>query len=185
MKVFWTDKEISEEGSTLMQLCLDAHAQSAMRDNVSTSVLKAAAFGSGNFAQSLAAALCSLGGEHAPLEETYDIIQEASDSDIHDMIIMGNRIPGWGNSFVKAAPDPAWEPVDKCLKTHFHTVHNRVESITQILFESGRNVFPNPSCFTAATGLAVGMPKNLLSALFIHGRLNSWAQIFHLITTKV
>ena len=38
-------------------------------------------------------------------------------------------------------------------------------------------IFPNPSCFTAAAGVVLGMPVPLVPLLFVAGRIDGWAEL--------
>ena len=83
-----------------------------------------AAFGCNgqDFTKAAAAALCTLGGLHAPIVQTYEIL-EADRYIIDDRIAVAtythwmtawdgkSKIPGWGSCFNKGKPDPYVETV--------------------------------------------------------------------------
>jgi citrate synthase len=177
MKVFWRPDELTEAEAKLLKLCLEAHAESAMRANISTVLLQNAAQGSQDYAKAIAAALMGIGGVHAPLIDTWRVLQSNLDQ-IKPAIEAGLKIPGWGNSFVKSEHDPIWKQFRDHLRTEFDAISETIEKITDALHALGRDVYPNPSCCTAATGIALKMPPHLLPWLFIQGRLNTWSLLF-------
>lgn len=178
MIVFWKQKELARVEEILLNLCLEAHGKSVLRDNISTSVLAQAAFGSLDYTKSLIAALSTVGGVHAPLLETWNVLQ-APIGEIEKAIDAGARIPGWGSSFVKGKSDEIWTPVESHIREHFTSISDRIDAITHLFQSKGKNLHPNASCYTAATGLALELPPQLLPYLFIQGRLNNWSVIFY------
>lgn len=175
MKAFWREKELSENEAKLLQLCLAAHAQSAQRQNVSTAVLVEASRGSGDFTKSLMAALCTLGGVHAPLFETWRVLMTTDKEHLKFCIQSGMMVPGWGSNFAKE-DEEIWGPVRDGIKNQNPEVWERIEEITELLKE--KNLKPNPSCYTAAVGIALEMPPQMLPWIFIQGRLNTWTAIY-------
>src|SRR5688572_2577198 len=99
MNVFWRPEPLNEHDQKLLQMCFEAHAQSALRQNVSSVVLQQVAISSGDYTKAVSAALMSLGGMHAPLIDTWKLL--TSDVDIHAIFGANLKIPGWGNSFEK------------------------------------------------------------------------------------
>ena len=182
MTVFWRDTPLSESETKLLNLTLEAHSQSAMRDNISSVVLTHAARGSGDLTKSLIAALSTLGGLHAPLEPTYEFIYELGDD---EPVKASGFVPGWGNSFVKGEPDPLWKAVDAQLGEVAPDISKTLAHVTMSLREKGRNVYPNPSAYTAAVGQALGISPRLLPWLFIQGRLSAWTALFQSVTKGV
>jgi citrate synthase len=178
MNVFWREAPLNEAEAKLLQLTLDAHAASAQRDNISSVVLVNTAIGSGELTKALSAALATLGGAHAPLEQTHAVLT------LEPLGHNGGEhpIPGWGNSFVKGAPDPIWKDVDAQLGEVAPEVYTSIVRITSQLHDAGKLVWPNPSAYTAAVGIALGLPAPLLSWLFIQGRLAVWTLIFQNVT---
>lgn len=169
MKVFWKREPLTEHQAKLLNACLEAHAHSAWRENISSVVLCQAAQGSGDFAKSLVAALSTLGGTHAPLDETWEFLESGS---------RGKKVPGWGNSFAKGSPDPAWASVDTILHEQFPALWGKLNRVTEEFKSDGKNIFPNPSAYTVATAMAIDMPRKLTPWLFIGGRMNTWAVLF-------
>jgi hypothetical protein len=173
---FWRPESLTSLETTLLEKCLDAHAQSVGRENVSTTVFYAAAIGSREYTKALAAALCSLGGPHAPLVETYELLQHPERA--AQLLDAGLKVPGWGNSFAKGAIDPIWQPLAVLLQENFPGIYQAVDQVTITLHRRGKEIFPNPSCFTAAVGLVLRMPKEVVPWIFVQGRLGKWSEIF-------
>jgi citrate synthase len=174
MRVFWRDQPLDAVEAELLKRCLEAHAESALRPNVSTQVLQMAAGGSGDYTKSLVAALSTVGGMHAPLEETYHFLLA---QDEVTELTPGMQLPGWGSSFEKDGCDPLWLGVQEQLFKHYLKLKGRIESVTAALHALGKKIYPNASCYTAATGIAIGLPSNCLAWLFVQGRLENWTMI--------
>lgn len=176
MNVFWKSKPLAKVEETLLNLCLDAHAKSAVRDNISTSVLQQVAAGSFDYGKSVAAAILTTGGMHAPLMDSYGVLM--TDISQVEKAAEVSRIPGWGNSFEKGKPDPIWSPVETFLREHFTNISDKIDAVTQMLQGKGRDVYPNPSVMTAAVGMALQMPPQVLTWFFIAGRLTTWSALY-------
>lgn len=164
---------------TLLEVLEDAHGQSALRGNLSHEALKLAAIGSGDYVKSICAALMTIGGKHAPLAQTYDLLA------FHDpvgqacrLLDAGKRVPGWGNSFVRGAPDPIWIPVADGLRSVRPDLADTIDRITDLLHGKGKLIFPNPSCYTVAVGMEEQVHRDILAFLFIQGRLPAWTAEF-------
>lgn len=169
MKAFWREKELSEHETKLLTLCLEAHAKSAMRQNVSTAVLIEASRGSGDYTKSLVAALSTLGAVHAPLIRTWHLLM-SNPTNLALEVEHGVKIPGWGSSF----EDDTWVLVESHLREHYPGICQRIDAITEVI----KKAKPNPSCWTAATGIALEMPPHILPWLFVSGRLNTWTCLY-------
>ena len=175
MNAFWREEALNESESKLLTLCLEAHSKSAMRSNFSSVAVAQSAAASGDFTKAITAGLSMLGGMHAPLAQSWEVLTGNMDL---EFFFDGGKVPGWGNSFEKCHPDPLWGEVSECLKEHFPKIHSRICEITDALHKDGKVVFPNPSCFTAAVGLALKMEPKIIPWIFVSGRLNAWAYLF-------
>lgn len=173
---FWRETPLSTAESLLLELVHEAHVASCGRHNVSRDLFEAGAFGSGSYVNGLIAALASLGGPHGPIEQTVAVLQDPDQ--IGQMLAFGGKVPGWGNSFEKGHKDPLWLTVDECLKLNFSEMSTRLESITDELHRAGKNLYPNPSAYTSATALIVGLPARTAAYLFIHARLDGWTKLY-------
>jgi citrate synthase len=182
VNVFWRAKPLAAQQAKLLTLVLAAHAESAHRENISTAVLKNAAVGSGSYIQSVSAALCSLGGVHAPLIQTHYYLAHFSEEQIPELaqhIELGGKVPGWGSSFEKDGPDPIWKPVADHIAEHFPEISERLQRITDELHARGKMVWPNPSAWTAATAIIIDLPPQICAWIFIQGRLANWSSLFY------
>jgi len=169
MIFFWRDEPATIEERTLLGELHAAHLISSYRNNASSVAVANSAGGSGNYFQSIASALLTLGGMHGPLFQSYDFLTGKTFDGIQ---------PGWGNSFVKGELDPAWIKVDLFIKEHWPEIHRRIEQKTKELHESGKVVFPNPSIYTAAVALAIRLPRDIVPILFVASRIEAWSDIF-------
>lgn len=163
----------------LLDLVLEAHAQSAQRNNISTAAVVQCAAGNGTYTNSIAAGLLTLGGSHAPLEQSYELLSsEYAVEGAKLMMADGVRIPGWGNSFYRGEPDRLWSKVSAWIEVNRPDLHARISEVTAFLHSQGKEIYPNPSTYTAAAAIALGIPAKCAAYLFLQGRLLSWSQIF-------
>jgi citrate synthase len=163
---------------SLLRACLAAHRASAERPNISSETLRRAFAGSGSYTSALAAALSTLGGLHAPLAATVSFLAAAEPwKQVKGALEAGQRIPGWGSSFAKGGKDPLWLEVDGILAAEFPELTAKIEAVTMALHQAGKRIYPNPSCYTAATALALGMHPALAPWIFVAGRLDAWTGI--------
>lgn len=182
MRKFWShNEELTPPEQRLVAALYAAHAACVHRENCSTMALIQAAGGSRSLTQSYIAALATLGEMHGPVEEAWDVLAQ-SNGDVRLILYQPPRItkvPGWGNSFITGRIDDAFLPVDQCLEANFPRTHSRLREITDALHARGKNIFPNPAAYTAATALILGMPRHLAPMLFVQARLEAWASVFH------
>lgn len=157
-----------------------AHSDCVFRNNCSTAALQQAAGGSRSLPQSIIAALACLGEMHGPIEEAYDFMDLWQKMQpFHEGKYVGGLIPGFGNSFVRGQVDPAFIPVEQILEAQFPRIFSVVKEITEALHQAGKMVYPNPACFSACVAKVLQMPRHLAPMLFIQGRLEAWASVFH------
>lgn len=167
-----------ERESALLTALWDAHQAVAMRGNASGEAFKTAYAGSGDYTKALAGALATLGAKHGPIVETCRTL--ASMNEPTNVIrlcgIYGKRIPGWGNSLVKGRDDPDFLRVRDQLENLNPKLVERIDAITGAMHARGKRIYPNPSCWTAATAITVGLPAELSPYLFIAARLPVWSR---------
>lgn len=176
---FWRETPLLETEQRLLAAVHEAHALSCERENVSKLVFQYAAFGSGRYVNGIIGALASLGGPHGPIEATAELLAQEKFADrVEEELLAGRKIPGWGNSFIKDGKDPLWLEVDALFEKEFWQWGYRFEVITQMLHTAGRKIWPNPSAYTAAAALAVGLSPKAAAYLFIQGRLDGWTKLF-------
>lgn len=160
---------------SLIDALLEAHHKSALRGNCSHQALAASALGSGDYFKSIAATLLTLGGLHGPIFQAYDVLMaEDISGGVARIIRAGHRVPGWGNGFVRGEVDPLWTGVQAILARDHADISKKLDDATASLHRAGKLLFPNPAAFTAATALALGIPRDEAGKLFIQGRLSAW-----------
>lgn len=163
----------------LYKAVAEAHRLSAFRDNVSSNIIKNVSVGSDSYTSAIAAAILSIGGQHAPIHQTMQILEQDTPwNKVENILDQHHLVPGWGNGFVKGKEDPLWEPVDLALKP-FTDLYIKIWNVTDTLHDLGKFVYPNPSCYTAALALLMGIPKESAAVLFISFRLPSWTEIWN------
>ena len=161
----------------LYQAVLESHGASACRRNISYEVLQMAMIGSGSYLQAIAAALSTLGGLHAPLTHTYDLLHRFNTVDVaRTLLEQDHMIPGWGNSFVKGEPDALWSRPAALVAQLGPGLMERIDGVTALLHQQGKPIYPNPSCWTAAAGILLGFTRQTVGFLFLQGRLPAWTR---------
>jgi len=170
---------LTEKETQLLALVLDAHAKSALRQNISTTTVLQCAAGNGTLTNSIAAGLLTLGGTHAPLEQSCEVLMASNPVEGARLLVAdGYKVPGWGNSFHRGEPDPCWAEVDQWLQENRPDLYAKIQAVTDFLRSTGKPVMPNPSTYTAAAALALGIPPRCAAFLFIQGRLLEWVKLF-------
>jgi citrate synthase len=154
----------------------EAHRACTLRNNPSTNGVMLAAQASGSYFQSLIAGLAMLGGLHGPLVATYDQLESPDPIWVRRELACGRKIPGWGSSFVKGMRDPLLQAVHDTLDGLYPEVMERIALIQGAM--DSRKLFPNPSCYTAATALALGLPRESVGYLVVQARLLPWTNLF-------
>jgi len=156
---------------------LIAHYNSVFRNNASSQAVELASIASGNLVSAVQAALATLGGLHAPLDRSIQFLSQPDPITVADMhLTRGGRIPGWGNSFVDGK-DPIWEKVEFLLCELYPDLMDKVAGVTRIFHEKGKSIYPNPSTYTAASVLVLGIKPELAAGVFIMGRLPGWMEL--------
>jgi citrate synthase len=178
LKVWWRNDPLCPQEEALLKLLFEAHALASFRPNISSVTIVNAAIGSGDLGKAIAAAILTLGGKHAPLEQTYLFLSlEAPAAQVEGLLARGEKVPGWGGSFQKDGVDPIWEPVATALATQCATLSQKLDAVTAALHRQGKVIYPNPSAYTAAVCLALGAAPSLSVYFFIFARLDAWANI--------
>jgi len=175
---FWRSEEFIPEELHLLDALFAAHHGSCFRDNASSVAVTIAADASHDLTKAIMAGICTLGGNHAPLENTVRFLSlEDPAGHVAALLKRGQKIPGWGGSFQDGAIDPIWEEVDSLIRTYQPAMHDKLQAVTAILNGHGKLIHPNPSAYTACVAIALGMPVQLTPYLFIYGRLSGWSEI--------
>lgn len=176
---FWRRTPLTKQEEVLWIETLNAHSASALRQNASSTALQIAAMASNSYQQSIAAALMTLGGAHAPIERTMIMLSQPDPAVFAaNRLAQGLMIPGYGNSFIKGAKDDLWLKVDGFMEEAFPERHEVLEKITILLHAHGKVIYPNPSAYTAMTAIILGMSPQIGAYLFVAGRLQAWTAQF-------
>lgn len=178
-QAFWKDVSTDKEIEVLDNLYL-AHAKSANRQNASTQAIVACGQLKVPFSNAVSAALQTIGGTHGPLHKTLSSVfeyPELMDKELPGIIRVGGKIPGWGNSFVRGSTDPVWYKTGMAVAEHYPRIHERISAVTKMIHASGKIIYPNAACYTAAVAKAIGAEKHL-DYLFIAPRLAVWAMLW-------
>ena len=171
MHKYWANNEpLTEPEMRLLGALYHAHAQCVFRDNCSTMALQQAAFGSRDVVKSYIAALATLGEVHGPIVAAYGVL-------VGDII--EGRVAGFGNSFIKGEPDAAFAKVHELLKEQSPHLVERIEKVQENLLLTGKDLHPNPACYTAAVALTLGMPAIVAPSLFVQARMEAWTVLFY------
>ena len=54
---------------------------------------------------------------------------------------------------------------------------DKIDAITRYLHEKEKNIFPNPSTYTAACAIILKVPTDVAPYLLILGRLGGWSAL--------
>lgn len=155
----------------LLDLVMAAHQECARRPNASTQIILGAFDVNGHdFAQAVAAGLGSLGGKHGPIADAQRWLSS-------DEPNSAGIIPGYGSSFVKNRPDPAWKKVDDFLRAHYPQVVARLTAGRELLRARGLDLHPNAAAYTAAYGVVAELPPELTPGIFVRARLPVWMEL--------
>jgi citrate synthase len=175
---FWREEPFDERERALLDALFLAHHQSAFRDNHSSVTAINAGAGSGDLSKAIAAALLTTGAKHAPLEATVEfLLLESPALMVPNILSAGLKVPGWGGTFQKDAPDPIWAEVARLLAANWPLLAAKLGFVSVTLRQHGKELCPNPSAYTAAVAIAIGLPPKLAPYLFTAARLSAWAQI--------
>lgn len=178
MEAWWRNEPLSSEQEKLLNAVFKAHYKSSFRPNPSSVTVAQTADSSGDLSKAIAAGLLSLGAKHAPLEQTIRFLSlDHPEKNVAWTLETGEKVPGWGGAFQKDGTDPIWHEVDEIVSETRPDLSTKLFAVTVALHEHGKQIFPNPSAYTACAAIAVGLPANLATYIFILGRLTAWTQI--------
>jgi hypothetical protein len=173
ISVFWQQEPITQEQYELLLALFAAQHQAAYRENISSNVLVNTMIGSGDYCKAVAAAILTLGNLHAPIAQSMRLLA------LKDPVVeavkrleSGKLVPGWGSWF-PSEPE-VWAPVRDKLTER---MRGKIDAVTALLHERGKNIEPNPSTWTAATALHLRIPVTVAPWLLINGRLGAWGSI--------
>jgi citrate synthase len=180
LKPFWRDTPLLAGDMEVLNLLHDAHHLCIERNNASSAAVRHVAQSSGSFLNSMIAGIASLGDLHGPIPATCSFLQKAQfDPETTTRLWLAEgKIPGWGNSFIKDGPDPAFCRVHDYIWNNAPQWGNTADRVTLYLHGRGKRVYPNPSLYTAAVSIILGVPVEMSYWLFLRSRLDGWARLF-------
>jgi citrate synthase len=178
MDAWWRAEPLRADEQILLNTLFRAHSESSFRPSGSSVAVANAAAGSGDIGKAIVAGILTLGGKHAPLEQTFHFIALDRPSEkVAAILQAGQKVPGWGGTFQQDQPDPLWNAMDTALRKFQPQLAARLDEVTKELLWQGKTLYPNPSAYTAAVAVALGLPARLAVYLFISARIDAWAQI--------
>lgn len=131
-----------------------------------------------DFVSSIASGLLTLGGVHAPLKQTHSFLLHGSENTLDLYMKEGILIPGWGSAFCKGGRDPLFDTLDNLLFKEAEEIWLKIQSITKMLHDRDKMLWPNAACYTAAVCIATDYPIQTAGSLLIEGRLQVWTDIY-------
>lgn len=168
LKPFWREQPLTDDERVLLDELVEAHTKCSFRNNPSSIAMEAAASGSGSFLNGVAAACASTGGRHAPIGAVCDFLLR---DDAIEAAKEMRRVPGFGYSFEDKGE---FDGVMMLIRR----IHPTLARKMQLLQDALSDVPANPSLYTAAAAIILGLPSPLADYLFIYSRLSAWGMIY-------
>lgn len=162
------DLPFADGDEELLECLIDAHQRAARSNtNASSQLAMIASNGSGDFSKGVMAAVASIGGAHAPLQQARMVYRHATKEWIEAQRI----VPGFGNSFYKDSIDPSFKELDSKLRKDHPEAAARIDELHGYV----KKVHPNAALYTAAVCEICMVPDGIESSLFIISRVPIWA----------
>ena len=161
----------------ILQALSNIHYECCKRPNVSSHILLNTFIASGDSQKAIAAAILTFGNTHAPVGKVMTTLQ-ASNAEIKEFtkrnIQSGNKIAGFGSSFVKNKSDYLFEKIEELVSQQDPRSYEISRLITDILHDHGKIIYPNAAFWTAAGGNILGYDSNTIPFLLVACRMNGW-----------
>jgi citrate synthase len=169
------DTEGNEE---LINILFNAHMRAA-KDNKSGSSIIVDFIGRAktDFKDAIIAAMCTVGGLHAPITETRRFFF-VNKTDVALVLTLGLKIPGFGNSFYKKSIDPSFKELAEYIEQKHSGQWSIIHDAKAKLWENGIRIYPNAAMLTAAVAEIINLPFGLEPLLFMLPRITTWAEIY-------
>mgnify|MGYP001346981891 CR=1 FL=1 len=164
--------------SRLIDELMNVHAELASRENFSSLLVGQCALVEKDYISSIAAALLTLGGRHGPTVQTVKFLSKIGDFDPTVYYKHGLVIPGWGSAFHKGEPDPHFDTLDGFLFEDNNSLWAKIKEYTNKIHDTGKILYPNAACYTAAVAITEGIPAEVSPYLLIKGRLDVWTDLY-------
>ena len=158
------------------QALANMHRSLAGRENASSMMVASMAQLGRPLFESIAAALLTLGGAHAPISQTRRLLDvDNRFREIDSIIENDGKVPGFGSAFYSGEPDPEVDVVLRTLRPSTHSLITRMENHIEQLW--GKRLYPNAAMATAAVAMDRGLNAIDAPRLIIEGRLPAWVHI--------
>ena len=165
--------------TVLHEQILALHRELAERDCASTQIIKASAALGKSLTDSIAAGMLMLGEFHAPVEQTLRFWSSWRQNTSPDWIgwdVWRNLFPGFGSSWYKAEPDPAFGPIRELLSDE---IIAKLDHLTaEIHSRTGKIIYPNAAMYTAIVADELDYTPEFASSLLVRGRMDTWCLIW-------
>jgi citrate synthase len=167
--------EVTPDKLALLQAVFDAHDTAARNNqNASSAAAMNAFIGSGMLANAIASAVMTLGHRHGPITQARFVYEQMDEASLKSAVENRVRVAGFGNSFFKDGIDPAWRSVSEIIERQFPEAHARLNELRQWLSDSGKNLFPNASMYSAIACSELGMIYGSEPSIFVIARTAAW-----------
>ena len=165
---------MSKVADKWMSEILGLHQELALRPNASTQTVQGMAQLGKSFMDSVAVGVQTLGGFHAPIVQTAKLwLMSYPDfkADIIRRIDAGEKVPGFGSSFIKDGPDPVFDKLD-VPEAYMYRLEERRALVSKYL---GVDLWPNAAAYTAIYADMLCIKPELAPKLVLQGRMDAWA----------
>lgn len=158
------------------------HAKLAGRENISSTLAGVGLELDISFTQTVAMALLSMGGAHAPIVHTHSLFRKSNilfKDEVDRLLSINSKIPGFGSSIVKGKYDPILTEFGRDVFGHMPMWLDSLEEATEFVQERTEiKLFPNAAAYTALTAIAYGKDAAWAERNVIAGRLPFWAYLY-------
>ena len=152
---------------------LELHSELAKRDCASTTIIKAMAGMSKDMPEAIAAGLLSLGGHHAPIDQAMQVWKFGGMPEYFDQ---WQTIPGFGSSWYRAQPDPAFDGLREMLPERVVYDLDALTEAVQAYYE--KPLYPNAAMYTAVSADVMGKDSKFATSLLLRGRIDTWCLVW-------
>lgn len=158
------------------QALANMHRSLARRENASSMMVASMAQLGRPLFESIAAALLTLGGAHAPISQTRRLLDvDNRFREIDSIFENGGKVPGFGSAFYKGEPDPEVETVLRQIRPSTNSLITR---LTQHVYQvTDKPLYPNAAMATAAVAMDMGLSPVNAPRLLVEGRMPVWVSI--------
>lgn len=166
-------QKLSEEQLHLIGVLFEAHRVAGTKNPCFSTVVSRQCWeGSGSVTQGLIGGIATLGQCHGPISDARGMLHWGP-SLIAEMAELGQKIPGFGNSFYKLGIDPAFGDIFQMIKDN--PIGCRLMEYGEIISTiKGNLIWPNAAGITAAVAEMLDVPRPREMLLFLIPRMSVW-----------